>query len=246
MYQTNTHYSYFNSMCTVTILPLANNNFILTSNRDEHRLRVTFPPKKYEENGVELYFPKDKTAGGTWIGTSSKKRLICVLNGAFVKHERKDSYKKSRGVIAKELLKENNIQVYIDTINLGGIEPFTMVIIEWNNSQLSLFELIWDERKKYFKKLKNEPNIWSSSTLYTAENKELRKKWFQNWIDTNEFTSENILKFHHSEIGDKEQSVLMKRSYVETVSITSVKKEDDTIEMKYEDVVHSKKYLLIF
>jgi len=33
----------------------------------------------------------------------------------------------------------------------------------------------------------------------------------------------------------------MKRSYVETVSVTSIKKENKTVEMQYEDVVHSKK-----
>jgi hypothetical protein len=76
--------------------------------------------------------------------------------------------------------------------------------------------------------------------LYSNETKLIRKKWFQHWIDENEFSSTNILKFHHSEIGDKEQSVLMKRPTVETVSITSVKKNNDTLEMKYEDIIHSK------
>ncbi len=232
-------------MCTVTFLPLINNNFILTSNRDEQRLRETLPPEKYEENGVDLFFPKDKIAGGTWIGASSKNRLVCVLNGAFKKHKRKTNYKKSRGVIAKDILKSTDFQLYVKNLDLQGIEPFTMVIVDWN-SNLSLFELIWDENKTNFTKLENKPSIWSSSTLYEDEIKQLRKKWFQNWMANNEFTSEKILTFHHSEIDDKEQSVLMKRSYVETVSITSVKKENENIEMLYEDLVHSKKALLIF
>ena len=227
-------------MCTVTFLPLSSNSFILTSNRDEQRLRETIPPKKYVEDGVEMVFPKDKLAGGTWIGTSSKNRLVCVLNGGFVKHKRKVSYKKSRGVIAKEILKEDNLFEYIENLGLNGIEPFTMVIVDWNNDELRLYELIWDEQIKHFSKFKNEPKIWSSSTLYSNEVKEIRKSWFQNWIVENEFTSEKVLEFHHSEIGDKEQSVLMKRSYVETVSISSVKKENEIIKMQYEDVVHSK------
>ncbi|MCF6168882.1 NRDE family protein [Lutibacter sp.] len=228
-------------MCTVTFLPLKNNNFILTSNRDEQRLRETLPPKKYVENGVEMVFPKDKTAGGTWIGTSSKNRLICVLNGAFKKHVKKKKYKKSRGVIAKEILKEDDFLQYVERLDLKGIEPFTMIIIDWNKGQLNLYELIWDETKKYFNKLKNEAKIWSSSTLYSNTIKEKRKQWFHKWVSENEFTSEAILNFHHSENGDKEQSVLMKRSYVETVSITSVKKERDLIEMQYADVVHNQK-----
>ena len=107
---------------------------------------------------------------------------------------------------------------------------------------LNLFELIWDEKQKHFNHLKNEPKIWSSSTLYTEESKEIRQNWFKNWVSENEFESSTILEFHHSEIGNKEQSILMKRSFVETVSITSIKKENENIELFYEDVIHKKNY----
>lgn len=228
-------------MCTVTFLPTLNNNFILTSNRDEQRLRETDFPMKYFEDGVEMLFPKDKMAGGTWIGISDKKRLVCVLNGAFVKHKRKENYAKSRGVIAKEVLKSDDFLNFIKSLNLVNIEPFTMVIVDWNNNQLNLFELIWDDNKMHFNKLKSEAKIWSSSTLYSNEVKEVRKNWFNNWKENNKFSKETILNFHHSQLGDKEQSILMKRSYVETVSITSIEKNDSSIAMIYEDIIHSKK-----
>ncbi|MEX1384312.1 NRDE family protein, partial [Lutibacter sp.] len=147
IFETNTDYSNFDSMCTVTFLPLKNNGFILTSNRDETPFRETIPPKKYEEDGVEMVFPKDKLAGGTWIGTSSKNRLVCVLNGAFTKHKRATSYKKSRGIIAKEILKSDNLETYINALDLINIEPFTMVLVDWNNDNLDLFELVWDAHK---------------------------------------------------------------------------------------------------
>lgn len=233
-------------MCTVTFLPLSNTDFMLTSNRDEQRLRETLPPKIYKENGIEMLFPKDKVAGGTWIGVSSKKRLVCVLNGGFTKHKRKENYSKSRGLIAKEILKENAIQPYIEKLNLLGVAPFTMIIVDWNNDELNLVELVWDENQKHIIKHKIEPKIWSSSTLYTDEIKKLRDKWFQEWIAENDFTSSAILKFHHSENKNKEQSILMKRSYVETVSITSVKKLENKIEMVYEDLVHSEKSVVNF
>lgn len=239
IFETNTDYSIFDSMCTVTFLPLKNNNFILTSNRDETPLRETHPPQKYTENNIEMLFPKDKKAGGTWIGTSSKNRLVCVLNGAFIKHIRKEKYAKSRGVISKEILKSDSFVDYINSLDLTNIEPFTMVIVDWNNAQLNLFEFIWDEHKKHFSKLENAPKIWSSSTLYKDDIKKVRKTWFKNWVSENEFETSTILDFHHSEIGDKEQSVFMKRPNVETVSITSVKKDDAGIEMLYEDVIHN-------
>ena len=232
-------------MCTVTFIPLNTTEFILTSNRDEQKERETLPPEIYKEDTVKMLFPKDKLAGGTWIGISSKNRLVCVLNGAFKKHIRQKKYVKSRGVLAKELLKCEDLSNEIHTLNLKGIEPFTMIIIEWGK-ELKLFELIWDENEKYFKKLINKPKIWSSSTLYMDEIKKQREKWFEDWLHNNQVTSESILKFHHLETEDKEQSVLMKRLYVETVSITSVKKDNETIEMLYEDVVHSKKYKSIF
>ncbi|MHB1147510.1 MAG: NRDE family protein [Lutibacter sp.] len=233
-------------MCTVTFLPLSSTDFMLTSNRDEQPLRETLQPKIYEEDGVEILFPKDKLAGGTWIGVSSKKRLVCMLNGGFQKHKRKDNYAKSRGLIAKELLKENSFQPYIENLDLLDVEPFTMIVADWNNNEFNLVELVWDENQKHITKHKNEPKIWSSSSLYTDEIKELRNKWFQQWIIENEFTSEAILQFHHKETGDKEQAVLMKRTYVETVSITSVKKIENTIEMYYEDLVYSEKSLVCF
>lgn len=231
-------------MCTVTFLPLGKSNFILTSNRDEQKERETLFPKKYIEDNVALVFPKDKLAGGTWIGTSSKKRLVCVLNGAFENHNKKNNYKKSRGLIVKEILKDENFTTCIENMDLKGIEPFTLIIVDWTDG-LNLYELIWDEQQKKFSKLKNEPKIWSSSTLYSNEIKEVRKKWFKDWVESHEFSSETILAFHSSEIGDKEQSILMKRPTVETVSITSIKKEDAIVEMNYNDVVHSKSTTLV-
>ncbi|HEY9170536.1 MAG TPA: NRDE family protein [Lutibacter sp.] len=233
-------------MCTVTFLPLENTDFILTSNRDEQRIRETFGPEIYEEDGVKMLFPKDKVAGGTWIGLSSKKRSVCVLNGGYTKHKRKKIYSKSRGLIAKELLKEDHLFPYLEKLDLLGVEPFTLVIVDWNNKELNLVEVVWDEVEKHITKYKNEPKIWSSSTLYTDEIKELRNHWFQQWLSENKFSSEAILKFHHSEKGDKEQSILMKRNYVETVSVTSVKKTNNALEMVYEDLVHSKKTTMNF
>ena len=229
-------------MCTVTFLPLKNNNFILTSNRDETPLRETFPPQKYIEDNIELVFPKDKKAGGTWIGTSSKNRLVCVLNGAFEEHIRKEKYTKSRGVISKEILKSDRFIDYINHLDLTNIEPFTMVIVDWNNPTLDLYEFIWDEHKKHFSKLENVSKIWSSSALYKDDMQEVRKTWFKNWVSENKFETSTILNFHHSEIGDKEQSILMKRPKVETVSITSVKKDGLEIEMLYEDLIYNEIY----
>lgn len=225
-------------MCTVTYLPLKDNNFILTSNRDETPLRKTIPPKDYTENGVSLTYPKDELAGGTWIGLSEKKRLVCLLNGGFKIHTRKPSYKMSRGVIVKQILGAQNAVSFIEEFNFSDIEPFTLVLVDWE-VDLNTYELVWDGTKKYFKALPQEPKIWSSSTLYTEEMKGERQDWFENWIQNNpDFSQGEILKFHQNEsLGTKGTSPKMKREFVETVSVTSVKKEATAVNMLYLDLL---------
>lgn len=233
-------------MCTVTYIPLRNNNFILTSNRDETPLRTTIPPQKYIENGAELLYPKDELAGGTWVGLSDKKRLVCLLNGGFKIHKRKHSYKISRGVMVKNILSAANSVVFINTFNFEGIEPFTLVLVDWN-MQLETYELVWDGIKKHCKKLPQEPKIWSSSTLYTEEMKQLREEWFADFLKENTtWNQKEMVKFHSNEnLGTPEISLKMKRSSVETVSITSIVKTTLEVEMAYIDFVSNSKTVLL-
>jgi len=224
-------------MCTVTYLPLGNDNFILTSSRDvPYARKKAENPKEKEEDGVELTYPKDGKAGGTWIGTSSKNRLICLLNGGFYYHTSRSEYKKSRGLIVKNLLKVDDISYGLKNIDLKGVEQFTLTIVDWNDG-LKLIEFVWDGTKKHQKIMKQEPQIWSSSTLYDREVKKLRKDWFEDWQKATEFTQENILKFHHTAgIGDKQIDIMMDRGAGGTVSITSVKKNNDDVLMDYEAI----------
>ncbi|KAB1155917.1 NRDE family protein [Tenacibaculum aiptasiae] len=221
-------------MCTVTYLPLGNNDFILTSNRDEDPKRRTIPPKEYNEDGILLKYPKDELAGGTWIGLSEKNRLICLLNGGFTKHVRAASYKMSRGIIVKELLKVNNPVEIINQFDFNGIEPFTIVLVDWEKT-LNAYELVWDGEEKHFQELGDQPKIWSSSTLYDEEMKQLRKNWFADWLKENvEISQEDIVAFHQDDTrGEEGVSLKMKRSKVETVSTTSVKKEKNHVTMDY-------------
>ncbi len=238
-------------MCTVTFFPLNNENFVLTSTRDVPFLREKAAfPKEYKEDGVELFYPKDGEAGGSWIGSSDKKRLICLLNGGFQNHKQKDFYAKSRGIIVKDLLKADDISMACKEIDLENVEPFTLVIVEWD-LHLFLFEFVWDGKQKHLKILPKEPIIWSSSTLYTSEMKELRLQWFSEWISKFKVQSQKskvksskfkvvkdlILEFHHKAgVGDPKIDIMMKRSKVGTVSITQVSKKEDDLQWSYEEI----------
>jgi len=229
-------------MCTVTYLPLPNNSFVLTSNRDESPTRKTLKPKKYIENGVELIYPKDVLAGGTWVGVSNKQRLVCLLNGGFVKHKRQATYKMSRGIVVKTVLTSKDPLTYLKNFDFDNIEPFTLIFADWS-SNLSLYELVWDGCKKHFNLLPQEPKIWSSASLYTESVKEERKKWFAKWLKEHpKHTAKEIDEFHKSEVlGDKENAMVMVRDKVQTVSITQIEKRDIKLSVAYFDLLHNEK-----
>lgn len=212
-------------MCTVTILPLkGHNSFVLTSNRDEAPGRQTLPPKTYEVAGSKMAFPKDVLAGGTWLGVSDRKRAICLLNGAFKKHERKLPYGKSRGVVVKDLLAAEDFTEAAEEYELSEVEPFTIVAADWQKG-LFFAEFVWDGSEKHYKKLPLKPHIWSSSPLYSEEMKQLREEWFlELQLQQQEnINPEALLNFHFSAgKGDKEQGVIMDRGFVKTVSVSQI------------------------
>ncbi len=225
-------------MCTVTYLPLGENEFILTSSRDVPFVRKRAEsPKMYIEDSVELTYPKDGDASGTWIGTSSKNRLICLLNGGYKYHASKDKYRKSRGIIVKELLKLDNISDALTQIDLVDIEPFTLVIIDWNGS-LQLYEFVWTGAKKHLINIPKVPHIWSSSTLYNDATKKLRQDWFGEWQSgVEKYQQKNIINFHKTAgTGNLETDLLMKRKKGGTVSITSISRIKDKLHWIYEDM----------
>jgi len=223
-------------MCTVTIFPKSNNDFVLTSNRDEAPYRKSLAPKVYSYNGIKMLFPKDEISGGTWIGVSEKNRLVCVLNGGFELHKRKPDYRLSRGIIAKDFLASEGIIKTIESYDLNEIEPFTMVIVEWD-VHLKFYELVWDGTTRHFSKLPLESKIWSSSTLYDTSMKLERSQWFESFKKEHDLNAVTLLQFHKTAGKDnKDFGVIMDRGFVKTTSITQVKKKSDILEMHYENL----------
>ena len=223
-------------MCTVTIIPKGKIDFILTSNRDEDPNRTSLAPIFYSTQDVTLLYPKDELSGGTWIGASEKKRVLCVLNGGFITHERQPSYRLSRGTVAKDFLMSDVIETSIQTYNLNNIEPFTMVIVDWN-VMLRFFELVWDGERKHIKELPLEPQIWSSATLYSEAMKNERLQWFKTFKSQNELNPNSLLEFHKTGgAGNEDYGVIMNRGFVKTTSITQVEKIGNAINMHYENL----------
>ncbi|WP_081209531.1 NRDE family protein [Salegentibacter sediminis] len=223
-------------MCTISLAPLSiqQNSFVLTFNRDEIVERQTLPPDYENINGSNLIMPKDKRAGGTWIGGSSKKRVVCLMNGEFKPHQRNLPYRLSRGLVVKEFLAAENAIDSLEKYNFDGVEAFTLILADWK-TELEFFELVWDEKRKHIKQLELVPHIWSSSPLYSEVVKTRREEWFAEIRGS--LNPENILNFHHNAgIGDKEQDLVMDRGFLKTQSISQIIAKPSHINFWYRDL----------
>ena len=227
-------------MCTVTYLPNVS-GFILTSNRDVHisRKQSRLPREK-----LGLLYPEDGEAGGTWIAASRTGRILCLLNGAFERHIRKKSYRKSRGIIVLELFDIGDVGAFKDKFSLRGIEPFTLIWIE-TQPRVTMHEIRWDGKNKHIKKLKADENhIWSSATLYDPAVRALRENWFDAFLATaeSEIDAYDMLDFHKS-AGDgiPEHNVMMKRpDGVQTVSTSQIQYDGEKFQFLHQNYITTK------
>ncbi len=231
-------------MCTVTFLPKGNNRYILTSNRDETPKRAALAPEAYLVGDTTIYYPKDPLAGGTWIATDKNRYTVCLLNGGFEKHSHTPPYRLSRGQMVLQFFEFGDLNSFKENFMFEGMEPFTFVIVESSTEDVKLDELIWDGNKLHSRTLDaNQSFIWSSSTLYPEPVRAERRDWFEKWtLNRHDYTQSSIMEFHHSGgKGDAWNDFVMNRNgVVQTVSITSIEKEDSGFRMIYKDLLKEK------
>lgn len=228
-------------MCTVTYLPLEKNGFILTSNRDETLKRQ--PDGIFHDVEKGLYYPKEPVQGGTWISVAENNRILCLLNGAFTKHRHQPPYKRSRGLVALDFFDYPTPADFYHHYNFEGIEPFTLIIFDNGN----LYNIRWDGTLAHLATLDvASPHIWSSSSLYSDEVKQMRQTWFDTWLQSNpSYNAADILYFHQNAgTGDVENDLIMSRfdGKLCTVSHTQIIKKSDFIQMYYFDRVSGNEY----
>lgn len=233
-------------MCTVTYIP-TDSGFYFTFSRDERASRETIPPDKYNWNGIELVYPKDESAGGTWIASSLTGKTTCLLNGAFVNHQKRSDYIKSRGLILLESFNYQNAQEFSDDIDLTNVEPFTLLTLDYSAGTLEkFFEFRWDGDKKYLKQLiPKEQQIWSSATLYSPSIQQTRQQLFNQWINKHQdFEDRMISDFHNRKHGlSVSDDILMKGAGdLMTLSISQVHVVNTGSHFNYFDIINKKDY----
>ncbi len=219
-------------MCTVIFVPTAKGN-LFASCRDEDPLRqVPGPPACIKGFSGHMLYPVDK-AGGTWAGMHELGHVIILLNGALNDHKRENSYRMSRGLVVQQLLDDTDPLYKWAAIDLENIQPFTLVLFFKNQ----LYEMRWDGTGKTTEiKDKAVPHIWSSSTLYNEEAKQMRRKWFENGI-SNVSSIDELYRFLYVH-RQKENGFIMKRSAaMQTLSVSLLHHYNNAACYVYYDVL---------
>lgn len=225
-------------MCTVSYFRNGKQT-IVTSNRDEHKSRplALAPQKEHAENGT-LFYPKDPKGKGTWFCVKSDGSVFVLMNGAEKKHIPKPSYRKSRGLILLELAKsEDFLNAWLE-IDLGTIEPFTLIAV-FNDS---LWQLRWNGQEKNSLELDAlKPYIWSSSTLYEEEANQRRKGWFVDFLDEKKHDIESLdLWGFHAETKNKDLDnglVISRETGMLTKNITQCTLSPKELSIRHLDLV---------
>ena len=224
-------------MCTVSFIPLPDERFIFTSNRDENPKRAANALHELEVEGKTLFFPQDAQAKGSWFVFSNTNQFVCVLNGAFEPHLSEGLYRLSRGKMALQFFEYADHRDFINTFEFEGMEPFTFIVYD----QGTLIELCWDEKELHEKTISRTAlHLWSSATLYPPSWQKKRLASLESWMIQEERTQTEVMDFQLSEFpfdrsalvaifGDRVPDDIP----VETLSVSSIYGNKNTFEFQY-------------
>ena len=227
-------------MCTVTYIPQGNNQYTLTTSRDENKSRATSRLNTDIIGSEQVLYLVDPVSGGSWVAVSNSNRVVCVLNGAFTKHSHQPPYARSRGLVLLDFFEFEQHTDFISHYDFTGIEPFTMVIQERGR----LIEFRWDGGQHYLNYPdKTQPNIWSSATLYDPKAIKKRKGWFRDWLVKNANPGlKDQMKFHRfGGEADLYNGLIMNRNdKVQTLSITGISSMNKFALLEHQDLIVDK------
>ncbi|MDE3250830.1 MAG: NRDE family protein [Bacteroidota bacterium] len=231
-------------MCTVSFVPTTA-GVCIAHNRDEKKSRpIAAPPSVSARNGIQVLSPADGLAGGTWIGCNELGAAAALLNGAFIAHANQGPYRMSRGLILLDMLASANLTGYFKSVNLTGIEPFTVVI--WEDSRLT--DARWDGNEKFLtEKDATHAHTWSSVTLYDTPVQKKRQQWFDKWRLKEALPDPLSVSAYHlaGGEGNPEIDLRMERSGFLTVSHTLLLIADERASMQYTDLRNAAEYMAV-
>lgn len=226
-------------MCTLTYLP-TNEGFVLTHSRDEDRRRPSSAQIETETTGLfRFHAPKDKRAGGTWMGLHEDGRAACLLNGGQIQYRRADSYPVSRGEIIPKLWQYENFRQFFTAFDRSPYEPFTLVCWEKGRLHALYHNPDEDDWQEY------DPggaHIWTSTRLYPGPERWKRAAHFFRWRRQNAAPMPESIRQLHL-VGQPENEILpftIQRQELRTVSLTQVVHQASRYSLRYQPLPDGK------
>ena len=203
-------------MCTLTFWPTTRGG-ILTQNRDEQSSRSSITMVR-----DALTYPRDAKAGGTWAVASELGQVRCLLNGAYTKHQHLPPYKLSRGLMLLQSFEFETLHDFVQSFDFQGVEPFT--IIDFSAGKLTEFR--WNGHQVDTKSLPpDKPAIWSSCTLYSTEEQQLRAKNWQYWQPKFDDAAIEIWQLHTIRVADDAPLSLVRTFDVGAQTVSTIQFE---------------------
>ncbi len=190
-------------MCTLTAFHTVD-GLLITMNRDESRLRFeaglkrTFdsiePTQTKTDNqtltkqAVELAYPVDGQAFGTWIGLNNHGVVMCLLNRYQDAHVPNAL---TRGSIIPTALKHGQANVifeHLEQLDTLSFNPFDLLVFSVKESRL----FSWDGTHYNFEALHLETGrMFSSSSIDAETILPHRHKLFDAWLHQNQVRSDS-------------------------------------------------------
>jgi len=228
-------------MCTLTYL-LTETGYELFFNRDEQLSRtLAIPPKLHQVE--QTIYPIDPEGNGTWIAIDKNGCSLVLLNYYQATNNDKNKTYISRGQIILSLLKNNNPTIEgLNDLDLNQYQAFQLCLfadnLSLNNSTVQ--SVIWNGTKLIYSDI--DLPITSSSINY-CQVKQKRQSKFNQLIDSERPTSEQLKEFHYSKESLEQYSVNMLREDARTVSISHIV-INKNITFEYFDNILNKSYII--
>ena len=220
-------------MCTLSLFK-SDQSLIVTMNRDESRARHEAGIKAREVSNINLLFPVDGLAGGTWFGINDSGVVMALLNRYQAQHVNNPT---TRGKIIPRCLSMgsySNIFEHLKHQSFAAFNPFDLFLMCLDRCH----QFSWDGQHITIKQIDESAFQFSSSGLDTAAILEKRQRGFNQILNNQQKTiwqSSEILEAIHlnQDPIDQSSSVLMDRPLVHSKSICQVQLTANKSEFNY-------------
>ena len=182
-------------MCTISIFTEGQNCHVFM-NRDEVPSRGESQPGWHDDG---LLYPVDEEQGGTWIAANKFNYWGCLLNAYpnTTSPDTKLAEKKyiSRGEILREILKEENPESHLKTIEFTKYRPFRIIL--GKNSKFKSY--LWDGSKfaeVAINQISENLYFATSSSFNAQEVKEYRLLQIEHWLNNGQIFEKGFPSFH--------------------------------------------------